>query len=37
MYSAENFWTRDSYMTISQEGGIMIGRYTLHKYYRREF
>ena len=37
MCSAENFWTRDSYMTISQEGGIMIGRYTLDKYYRREF
>ena len=37
MCSAENFWTRDSYMTISQEGGIMIGRYTLDKFYRREF
>ena len=37
MRSGENFWTRDSYMTISQEGGIMIGRYTLDKYYRREF
>ena len=37
MSSGENYWTRDSYMTISQEGGIMIGRYTLDKYSCREF
>ena len=37
MSSGENYWTRDSYMTISQEGGIMIGHYTLDKYSRREF
>lgn len=37
MSREEQYWCRDSNIVLKQENNIVIGKYTLNKYYRAEF